>query len=216
MIHDLHALLWFQSHLSPFAAHPTTTPRMPAPNTSLPAKYVGRQVIQGERGLRPCRESQWDLHHCPSQSVAAQQYSNNSLLPAVDIVGFFSLRVISFDHMDSGKHFLFLYVEVHFYFFLRMEDSRTLAFSIFHLCSGDWLYHQWVSIYITYTTFIHFLWSSFFFSNILFYSKGQFNQINCGQFCFYLSSFWNQWDSWYIPKRFTRIPFMALEAFKPH
>lgn len=131
MIHDLHALLWFQSHLSPFAAHPTTTPRMPAPNTSLPAKYVGRQVIQGKRGLRPCRESQWDLRHCPSQSVAAQQYSNNSLQPAADIVVSFSLRVIFFGHMDSGKHFLLLYVEVHFYFFLRMEENVTRELWLF-------------------------------------------------------------------------------------
>lgn len=66
MIHKPHALLWFQSHPSPLAVHPHTT-RLPTPNTSLPANYVGRQVIQDERGLSPCRESQWVLRRCPSR-----------------------------------------------------------------------------------------------------------------------------------------------------
>lgn len=66
---------------------PDSLPTPTQPNTSLPAKYVGRRVIQGERGPGPCRESQWDLGLCPSHNAAAPQYSSSSLLPPLAIVG---------------------------------------------------------------------------------------------------------------------------------
>lgn len=84
-------LQWYTSSalscdFSHIPARSRYTPPPLTPNTSLPAKYIGRQVIQGERGLSHCRESQWDCWCCPSQSIAAQQYSNNSLLPEMAIV----------------------------------------------------------------------------------------------------------------------------------
>ena len=101
MIQEPHALLGFQSHPSPLAVHPHTA-RLPTPNTSLPAKYVGRQVIQDERVLSPCRESQWDLWRCPSQSIAAQQCSNSSPL--------LGMASAVFDHSHTRKLFPSLYL----------------------------------------------------------------------------------------------------------
>lgn len=53
----------------------TPAPPPPTSNTSPPAKYIGKQVIQGEWGLSPCRESQWVLRCCPSSDCKASTTS---------------------------------------------------------------------------------------------------------------------------------------------
>lgn len=98
------------------------TPPPLTPNTSLPAKYIGRQVIQGERGLSRCRESQWDCWCCPSQSIAAQQYSNNNHC---------SLSLF-FDHSHKRKQLLCAFLAAHFHSSVCWEEM----FAQFQLSQG--------------------------------------------------------------------------------
>lgn len=77
-----HCASSFSCDFSHIAALLRCTPHPPQ-TPPLPAKYIGRQVIQGEWGLSPCRESQWVLRCCPSTDSKAAATSPTQIATLV-------------------------------------------------------------------------------------------------------------------------------------